>query len=69
MDKETAIRLLGGDGLGAKSRTAERLGITPSAVSQWPDELPEAVAHRIIAELARPYLPAPLARQLGISRR
>jgi DNA-binding transcriptional regulator YdaS (Cro superfamily) len=54
MDKRTAIALLGG----TVSAAASRLGITPSAISQWPDdgELPESAENRVLAHLARRHL-------------
>ena len=53
MDKKRAIELLGG----TVSSAAEAIGITTSAVSQWPDELPDRVADRVLAALARKHLP------------
>jgi len=56
MLKSDAIRLLGGTNTSA----AEAIGITQSAVSQWPDVLPPTIADRVIAALARKHLPAEL---------
>lgn len=49
MKKSRAIELLGG----TVSAAAEAIGITPAAISQWPDELPRRIADRVIAALAR----------------
>ena len=49
MNKEEAIRLLGG----TNSKAAEAIGITPAAVSLWPDELPDRIADRVQAALWR----------------
>lgn len=49
MLKTEAIELLGGTPVAA----AKALGITPSAVYQWPDELPEATVFRVQAFLWR----------------
>jgi len=61
MDKKLAIELLGG----TASAAAEAIGITPSAVSQWPDELPSRLQDRVLAVLARRHLaPELLGMQL-----
>ncbi len=49
MLKSDAIQLLGGTPRAA----ADALGITPSAIYQWPEELPEATVFRIQAYLWR----------------
>ncbi len=49
MRKATAIRLLGG----STSAAAEAVGITPSAVRQWPDPLPIKVEDRVQAAIYR----------------
>ena len=49
MLKTEAIKLLGG----SPTAAASAIGITPQAVSQWPDELPERIADRVYAALAR----------------
>ena len=56
MNKSTAIQLLGGTVVSA----AKEVGVSPSAVSQWPDQLPERVADRVLAALARKHLPPEL---------
>lgn len=56
MNKATAIALLGG----SVSSAAEQVGVSPSAVSQWPDELPERIADRVLAVMARKHLPPEL---------
>lgn len=54
MKKHHALRLLGG----TVTTAAKACGITPSAVSQWPDELPSRIADRVVAAVARQALPA-----------
>ncbi len=49
MKKSDAIEKLGGTATAA----AEKIGITPQAVSQWPDELPARIADRVYAAMAR----------------
>lgn len=56
MNKATAIELLGG----TVSSAAEQVGVSASAVSQWPDELPERIADRVLAAMARKHLPPEL---------
>ena len=56
MNKATAIAMLGG----SVSSAAEQVGVSPSAVSQWPDELPERISDRVLAAMARKHLPPEL---------
>ena len=56
MNKAEAIRLLGG----TNGSAARAIGITPAAVSQWPEELLPAVTDRVIAALARQRVPPEL---------
>lgn len=49
MLKAEAIELLGG----SPTAAAAAIGITPQAVSQWPDELPDRIADRVQAALIR----------------
>jgi hypothetical protein len=49
MNKREAIKALGGRNVTA----ARAIGISPSAVSQWPDELSAAVADRVVAAMLR----------------
>ena len=56
MTKVRAIELLGG----SPTTAAEKIGVTPSAISQWPDELPRRLEDRVLAALARDHLPANL---------
>lgn len=56
MKKQRAIELLGGTNTAA----AAECGVTPSAISQWPDELPENIENRVLAALARKHLPPEL---------
>jgi hypothetical protein len=49
MTKTEAIKLLGGT-VGAASRA---IGVSSSAVSLWPDELPARIADRVQAALWR----------------
>lgn len=54
MKKADAIRLLGG----TASAAAKAIGISPAAVSLWPDELPPRIADRVQAALYRKQLDA-----------
>jgi transposase-like protein len=54
MLKTKAVELLGG----TISAVAAAVGVSPSAVSQWPDELPPRIEDRVLAALARRHLPA-----------
>lgn len=56
MRKLHAIHLLGG----TVKAAAANLGISSSAVSQWPDDLPRAAEDRVLAFLARKHLPPEL---------
>lgn len=56
MNKESAIRLLGG----TQASVAEAIGISHAAVSQWPDPLPKRIEDRVLAALARKHLPPEL---------
>lgn len=49
MDKAEAIKLLGG----TPSSAAAAVGITPQAVSGWPDVLPQRIVDRVQAALWR----------------
>ena len=49
MLKKDALQLLGG----TVTSAAKLIGISVSAVSQWPDELPAALSDRVLAALAR----------------
>lgn len=49
MTKTEAIRLLGG----TAAKLAEAVGVSPSAVSQWPEELPQRLIDRVQAALWR----------------
>lgn len=53
MKKPDAIRLLGG----SVASAAKAVGISSAAVSQWPLELPAAIADRVQAAIARRHLP------------
>lgn len=53
MLKSKAIELLGG----TPKDAAQAVGVSPSAISQWPDELPDRIADRVLAALARKHLP------------
>ena len=52
MNKIEAIKLLGG----TVSSTARAVGVTPSAITQWPDRLPDRLADRVLAAWARKHL-------------
>jgi DNA-binding transcriptional regulator YdaS (Cro superfamily) len=56
MKKSRAIELLGG----TVTAAADAMGVTSSAVSQWPDELTHEMENRVLAALARQHLPAEL---------
>lgn len=56
MRKAAAIALLGG----TVSEAARRLSVTASAVSQWPEDLPESAENRVLAYMARKHLPPEL---------
>ena len=56
MNKTKAIFLLGG----SLRSAAEAVGVSVSAVGQWPDELPDRIADRVLAALARKHLPPEL---------
>jgi hypothetical protein len=49
MEKTEAIRLLGG----TTTSAAEAIGITPQAISDWPDVLPPRIEDRVLAALYR----------------
>lgn len=53
MLKSKALDLFGGTASGA----AKAIGVTPSAVSQWPERLPRRIADRVLAALAREHMP------------
>lgn len=53
MKKAHALKLLGG----SVADAAAAIGVSSSAVSQWPDELPDRIADRVLAALARKHLP------------
>lgn len=55
MEKTEAIRLLGG----TVAAVAEAIGISPQAVSLWPDVLPPRIADRVQAALYRKSQQAP----------
>ena len=56
MLKSEAIQLLGGN----LTKAAEAVGVSVSAVGQWPDELPRRIEDRVLAALARKHLPPEL---------
>jgi hypothetical protein len=49
MTKTQALALLGG----TITAAAAAIGVTPQAISQWPDELPARLVDRVQAALAR----------------
>lgn len=55
LQKLQALEMLGG----SVSSAAAAIGITPQAVTQWPDELPPRIADRVYAALARIQSQAP----------
>lgn len=56
MDKAKAIELLGG----SVATVAKAIGISYQAVEKWPDVLPDRIADRVVAALARQHLPPDL---------
>lgn len=56
MRKSEAIKLLGG----TVTAAADSIGISTSAVSQWPEELPPSIRDRVQAAIARRHLPPEL---------
>lgn len=61
MKKSDGIEVLGGTARAA----AEAIGVSPQAVCDWPDLLPERISDRVLAAWARinvPNLPAVFAR-------
>lgn len=56
MLKSKAIELLGG----TVASAAEQIGVSYQAVDKWPDPLPDRIADRVLAALARKHLPPDL---------
>lgn len=56
MDKARAIELLGG----TVTSAAKAIGVSYQAVEKWPDVLPDRIADRVVAALARQHLPPEL---------
>ena len=52
MNKARAMELLGG----TVTLVAQAVGVTASAVTQWPEELPDRISDRVLAALARKHL-------------
>ena len=63
MLKSEAISLLGGD----VSSAAKAIGVTYQAVEKWPDVLPERIADRVVAALARKQRPESLRAALSLA--
>ena len=61
MQKSVAIKLLGG----TTTSAAAAIGVSASAISQWPDELPARIADRVLAVLARRHLSPELIGAAG----
>lgn len=59
MLKTKAIELLGG----TVSAAAEAIGISYQAVHKWPDDLPDAIADRVVAAIAKKHLPPEMIGQ------
>ncbi|MBX3634025.1 MAG: hypothetical protein KF683_01280 [Rubrivivax sp.] len=64
MLKSTAIKMLGG----TPTSAAAEIGVSPSAVSQWPDVLSRRIEDRVLAALARKHLPRELIDQVTADR-
>lgn len=47
------------------SAAAAAIGVTYQAVDKWPDELPDRIADRVLAVLARKHLPPALIGAKG----
>lgn len=61
MNKALALSFIGG----TPKRAAAAVGITSSAVSQWPDELPDGLEDRVLAAWTRKHIkniPEPFKR-------
>jgi DNA-binding transcriptional regulator YdaS (Cro superfamily) len=58
MTKADAIKLLGGP-KGQQRQLAEAVGVSDSAVSQWPETLPPRLADRVIAAAMRKRIAIP----------
>lgn len=58
MNKAQAIELLGG----SVTAVAQAIGVTASAVTQWPDELPPRIVDRVQAALWRMSQPTKTAK-------
>ena len=61
MTKTEALQALGG----TVTSAAQHIGISRSAVSQWPEQLPKTAIHRVQAALWRRHLAAEAAKQAG----
>lgn len=61
MLKTKAIELLGG----SVSAAAQAIGISYQAVHKWPDVLPESIADRVVAAIAKRHLPPEMIGQPG----
>ena len=61
MRKSTAFSLLGPD----VKDVAEAIGVSGSAVRQWPEQLPPRIADRVLAAWARKHMPEPLRAELA----
>jgi len=53
MRKSKALELLGG----SVATAAKAVGVSYQAVEKWPDPLPERIADRVVAAVARNLLP------------
>ena len=62
MRKDHAIEMLGG----TVTSAACAVGVTASAVTQWPDELPQRIADRVQAALWRKAIDIVFQAALGI---
>jgi DNA-binding transcriptional regulator YdaS (Cro superfamily) len=60
MLKSEALAVLGP----RPSDLARAIGVTPSAVSQWPEELPPRIADRVVAAIARRVQQQPFVDQM-----
>lgn len=61
MRKAKAIELLGG----SVAAAAKKCRVSYQAVGKWPDPLPDRIADRVLAALARDRLPAKMLAELA----
>lgn len=65
MRKSKALDLLGG----SVASAADAIGISYQAVDKWPDVLPDRIADRVVAAIARRHLPPEVLGERATKRR